>query len=549
MTSTFTLTGTFLHQDGITPVVGSPIQIKADPFPVAGALLAAGQNVSTDSSGKISVSLTTGISGLYYVITSTSKIPLFSPQRFLAPGAGSTLDLSSVVFYNPSGANPFLSQVLAVTSPRQLPQANAAGTVGPFSNASFLTADGNTHAVGYDQVDGLLIGAGQSNIFTSTDHGATWSSGKGIPLSGQSNPGNTVGNIIRFAALWVCMMTDQSTGCAAIFTSPAPGSGGTCTWTLRQNLTTGSLGYFSPCLDSSGTTLLAGEYGDPLVTGTPTLHVWRSTNGTSWTSVFTLTGSGARHVHAVYPDSFVTSQWWMTLGDGPSPCLYRSVNDGVTWTGVTAIDSSRQSVQISDDATYLYLAADATSLGTPCDVWVVDKATLTTVRSGSIGDHRRLAVPDPGRYQFGVFTNASTTMNDFNAANFAAHMKGALVISTAVPAGTTVASVTNTVQLVLSANATSTTFNTPYRIIAPEHFATDPFYGCVDPATGIYYFTTPGDSGTNIGNAVHRGLFAIPYVGGPVILLDQVDSPPRALFVANGWVYCGNQRRPALVPA
>lgn len=549
----FTLTGTLKLPDKVTPIVNSKINIAAGAWADSGdkVIYTGGKDLITDGSGHFSQTLLTE-AALWYLVTSQDSPPAFDPKEFLAFPNGVTKDLSEIVSssISPSDVAAILAQLAAM---QRLPLANAVGLGGPFTPGTYLSTDGNTQAVGYDQVDGLLIGAGQSNIFTSTDHGATWSTGKGIPLSGQSNPGNTIGRIIRSGSSWVAMMTDQSTGKAVIYTSPAPGSGGTCTWSASAKLamTAGSLGYFHPCLGASAAgTLLVGEYGDPLVTGTPTLHVYRSVdNGATWATVFTLSGSGARHVHAVHPDTYVAGQWWMSLGDGPSPCLYRSTDDGVTWTGVAVIDASRQVVQISDDPNYLYLAPDATGVGTACDMWVLDKATLSVLRGGSMGDHRRLAVPDPGYYHFGAFTNGSPTMQDFNAANFGSHLIGARVISSAVPAGTTVTAVASTVQLTLSANASLTTFNTPYRIVVPEHWWSDPFYGRVDPGTGIYYFTTPGDSSVNLGNGVHRGLFAIPYLGGPVVLLDQLDSPPRSLFIANGWVYCGNLRRPALVPA
>lgn len=110
--STFTLTGTFVHQDaGSTPIVGSQISIKADPFPLFGLINGAGKIVTTDANGQISVSLTTGVVGLYYVARSLAKEPIFKPVRFLAPASG-TLDLNSLIFYNPDVA-PVEQEILA----------------------------------------------------------------------------------------------------------------------------------------------------------------------------------------------------------------------------------------------------------------------------------------------------------------------------------------------------------------------------------------------------------------------------------------------------
>lgn len=440
-------------------------------------------------------------------------------------------------------------QANARYGPRRTYAPGAVGSVGPFAPATMLIdADGTTQAVGYDAVDGLLILARPTTLHTSNDNGATRSTNKGVPLSGQTNPGNRIGRIIRFGGLWVCLITDQTNNCAAIYTSPAPGHTGTCTWTERQRFTTGSDGSFSTCIDTDGTTIVAGEYGDPMIASVRSPHTWRSTDGVTWTSTdIGVPAANNRHIHAIHADYSQLGRFWMSNGDGPSPCLFYSDNGGAAWTGVAAIDSSRQVVQISSDATNLYLAADTTVADLPCDLWVLDKVTLTNLRAGhSDAGHRRLAVPNPGKYATGQVTSGSPLLRDFAHAAFAngAH-KGARIDMAGVPAGTTVLSVDSVTQITMSANATSTQTDVKYQLQGVnEKWWSASFFGCVDPATGIYYFTTPGD-GSGDGNIV-RGIFYIPYVGGPVCLLDKVLTAPRAIFVANGWLYCGNLRRPTL---
>jgi hypothetical protein len=112
--ATFTLTGTFAHQDAATtPIVNTKISIAADPYPLSTKLLALGKVVETDANGQISVAMTTGVTGLYYVVRSLAKHPVFQPIRFLAPASG-TIDISGMVFYNPSGVPPLQQDLVAI---------------------------------------------------------------------------------------------------------------------------------------------------------------------------------------------------------------------------------------------------------------------------------------------------------------------------------------------------------------------------------------------------------------------------------------------------
>lgn len=414
------------------------------------------------------------------------------------------------------------------------------------AHATQFAAANNVRAVGYDQVDNLLILAGQTDLYTSADGGVSGlGTPRGIPLSGQTNPGNVVGRVVRFKALWVCLITDQTGGYAAIYTSPAPGPSGTCTWTLRQNLTAGSDGLFFPCLDQDGTAVVVGEYGDPLVGGTKTPHIWRSTDGITWSVAWQTTGSGAqgaptnyRHVHAVAPDPYEPGVWYSTFGDGPSPCMLKSTDYGATWATVSTLTADYQSVQISFDPNYVWLAADTTKSA----VWLMDRRS-NALKSGAVNDHSRIAVPNPGLHPAGSWTLNGTTVTDFVNHPFHANSTNARITGNGIPAGATITAANDT-SATISAAITQSATNQPYQIHWSEAFWADNFYGAVDPATGAYYFTTPGN-GENVNNG-RRGLFYVPYPGGSVELLDVVPRNTNNLFIAGGYVFAGPVRRPLI---
>lgn len=110
--ATFTLTGTFQHQDGTTPIVGSEILVYALPFPApsSSVILTGREKKATDGSGSVSFTLTTGVTGLWYVVKSLARKPLFPAVKFQAPAAGTTLDIQSLVAYDPGAYTPTLVQ-------------------------------------------------------------------------------------------------------------------------------------------------------------------------------------------------------------------------------------------------------------------------------------------------------------------------------------------------------------------------------------------------------------------------------------------------------
>jgi hypothetical protein len=144
--------------------------------------------------------------------------------------------------------------------------------------------------------------------------------------------------------------------------------------------------YFSMSADANY--IYVAEYGDP--TGGPTLY--RSGDGTTWTSIYTEVGQSPaqRHIHAVAADPFNTGHVWMTLGDANAQReILRSVDNGNTWTVVTGA-SAWQGVQISFAERWVYIAGDS-SRG---HLIVVDRETNTPYFA-SCGLVSNISVPAP----------------------------------------------------------------------------------------------------------------------------------------------------------
>jgi hypothetical protein len=72
-----------------------------------------------------------------------------------------------------------------------------------------------------------------------------------------------------------------------------------------------------------------------------------------------------------------------------------------------------------------------------------------------------------------------------------------------------------------------------------DKFYHNGFYGCVDPSTGVYYFSLQQDGAG--GNT--PGLFAVLYRGAQPILLSKLASASVPVEVFSGWVWCGPVRK------
>lgn len=175
------------------------------------------------------------------------------------------------------------------------------------------------------------------------------------------------------------------------------GTGGVpLTWAKVHDLTQGgtygdgNATGFGQCLASDGTYLFCAEYGDPKTAGVPSPKVWRTTDGDTWTEVWT--DSDVRHVHAVACDPDNPGHVYITTGDGDTTGrLVRSTDSGATWE--TLFQGAHwQSVQISFSDNLIWLAPDADGVS----VIAVDRLTGDPYLA-SVNFHGNLGVPmDPG---------------------------------------------------------------------------------------------------------------------------------------------------------
>ena len=99
--------------------------------------------------------------------------------------------------------------------------------------------------------------------------------------------------------------------------------------------------------DQSGVIIYA-EYAGPSDSDYPitdTFKVWRSADwGETWTEVFRKnkrnhpTNPQISHFHVVRKDPFNEGHWYLSSGDATGECfLWRSVDDGLTWTDVSDV--------------------------------------------------------------------------------------------------------------------------------------------------------------------------------------------------------------------
>jgi hypothetical protein len=313
--------------------------------------------------------------------------------------------------------------------------------------------------------------------------------------------------------------------------------GGSYSWSGPiLTLTSGSLGY-GYTITGTANALLVAEYGDP--TGGPTL--WRSTNGTSFTSALTL--SGARHIHCVAADPYNPGQVWLSFGDNVDNCYAFSSDHGATWTQLP-IDRTWQGTQITFTPDWVHVAPDP-GVDTS-SMYLIDRKTQT-IRVGTYGHHQDLRLRNPGVYTRGTTTNASTTFTDSDGP-FTTDDVGRHIVGVGIPNGTTIAAYVSKTNVTLSAAATASATIT-YLIDRQERPLVTAFHGAVDPATGIYYGVANSDSGS-VGAGYGRPvMFMIPYPGGPVVGLGDLSTATGSgVFIdsISGYVWYADNYRPLI---
>lgn len=472
MSGTFTLTGRLLYNDHVTARVSSRVQVSAPIYPdtVDNIVYSGGSSAVTDANGAFSMTLLTE-PGLYYTVSSDDGA--FVPVTFAAPTAGTVLDITDAILYNPPfdpttiTATALTTRAASLTPKLLTGNSNSARSM--FAGAVMLDRPdlGNTVVVGVDQARGVAFGY---DVSLKKIYNGRYSN----PAQGYAQIATPTGVVPYLDRLNLVRTGPGSDGYYLIWFGADTTTA--AVWHLSFDLATlaklkdlttdgTSSGSTSPfgtsiAVKSDGSVVLVGEYGDPKISGVQTPHIWRSTDtGATWTAVYT--GSGIRHIHAVAFDPNHAGEVYATTGDGDTPAkLLRSTDSGATWAEVSGFGHAYfQGVQISFSSDYIWLAGD----GDGVSAIVVDYATKTP-KHAARNSHFQIPVPGgaPG-----------------------------------------------------------------------DMFYSQAFYGAYDTTTNRYYFVTSGLGDPNINNFGNRhGVFYIDKPGGDVRLItalgnDFIPGPVR----------------------
>jgi hypothetical protein len=241
----------------------------------------------------------------------------------------------------------------------------------PVEPATLVSASG-LFVRGIDPTDGRMFAtdSGTGVLRQSSDWGATWSVDKELP------PGvaRHVVKIVRFGDFLYLLATGPVPG---VWRAAPTAGNAPFEWSSELlRLPSGTTGIMTDLNASSwpaNNYLYVGTYGDPV--GGPS--IWRisasdaNASGTAWERTYGPDASD-RHIHAVAADPFAPGDVWATIGDGGQTTLAFSNTYGATWVPVIK-DYAWQSVQISFDARYIYLAGDQPTFAYA----VLDRATFT----------------------------------------------------------------------------------------------------------------------------------------------------------------------------
>jgi hypothetical protein len=139
MAGTFTLTGRFKHNDGVTPWVNSTIHYASSPYPdtTDDTVYYSQDTIVTDANGSFSITLVTETS-LFYIMTSDDNLFTPNPFTFAAPAAGTTKDVTDLAVFDPS----------TITS--SIATAAAASAAAAAASAASVNREGTSGVAGLD---------------------------------------------------------------------------------------------------------------------------------------------------------------------------------------------------------------------------------------------------------------------------------------------------------------------------------------------------------------------------------------------------------------
>ncbi|MCW2135342.1 hypothetical protein [Arthrobacter sp. VKM Ac-2550] len=425
-------------------------------------------------------------------------------ETAVAPSGMSTAEFELAIAKEVRAGGPRISSAAPVGQTRQ---ANTGRSiVGVFPNAVLAIS-----SYGLAQNENSSIGP------------AHWV-GKNLPPEAASkaeNAGHVA--VILFKGMYYMQILRQDNSLPIVVRAkPALG---TSAFVWSEPLITGARGsaIISTALSADDQFIYWGEYGD----ASEGPSVYRSANGTDWERVLGPGGFTSRHVHAIAADPYNPGHVWMTTGDaGSSGWVYYSTDYGATWVKPRfGAMQAWQAVQISFDSDWIYFASDVT---TGLVVYKADKSAHTP-RWHAKESHRYMAVPNglPSRRITDLQLVKGSNKLSSISAKFSALDIGSRIRTEGqdfIPIDTYIQAVESpTVAYVYSSKSATATVNTARAILGGETWGVMPYYGAVDPDTGIYYFV--GFNGASGGNV--NGLFAV-WPDGKVILLDFLPAYPDA---------------------
>jgi len=291
--------------------------------------------------------------------------------------------------------------------------------------------------------------------------------------------------------------------------------------------------------------VFVGEYtGVTDIAAGPSL--WRSTDGTNFTTVLGPLGSHVRHIHGVYEDPYALGTIYVTVGDGIAPYVplsgyvYRSTNGGASFTALPNFTSASgfwQAVSLGFGPKYVWAASDQVVGG---GAYVFTRSNLTP-QWASLQKPQSVAVPGgANRTVVDMVTNGTTTVTSATAAFTTADVGRFVSGPNTITDGAYITSVTNATTAVISIAATgSQTATANIR----DAFYTNAYLGALDPSTG-YFYTVSND--TSVAGTV-AGLFVYTQPGASPVLLRPIFTPSLAnseLYIDNGYALVGRYAIP-----